>query len=504
MSVITTKATVLATKKETTEGTLVLPAAGTDFIPPTGYPEMAPNVELLDNNELRGSIGAAKGIAGIESPTASFGLYLKHSGVEGQAPNYGELMEGVFGSTSTQSTQRTTTSGSTVSVVKLGAGGSDYSRGKAILLKDTTNGYSIRPVHSVSSNDLTLGFVLSNAPATGMSCGKFVNYSPANSSHPSISVIRYSGNEHSIDAIAGGKVTKVDLSANAGELLEMSCELSGSKYFFDPIEITSSSKYLDFLDDATTRVVVATEQVYKTPHELASDLQTKMNALGSSNTFTVSYNNSGASAGKFTITSSGTTLTLKWNTGTQTANSIASKLGFSTASDSSAALTYTSATVQSWAAGYTVSFDAADPLVGKSNEVFLGDSTDNVSFCASSLSMSFENENSQVKCIGSSTGVESNFFSGRTVTVTLSGKLDKHDANLINKFLNNTDTRFMYNCGEKSGGNWVAGKCVSVYVPTCTVTSFQMSDGDGVVSVEIELKGFVDSSGNGEVYVNYL
>lgn len=503
MAVITTKSTVLATKKETTEGTPVLPTAGTDFIPPVEYPEISPEIELLENNELRGSIGAAKGIAGIESPTASFGLYLKHSGVEGQAPNYGEILEGVFGSTSVQSTERSTTSSSTTSLVKLAAGGSDYSRGKAILLKDGTNGYSIRPVHSVSSNDLTLGFNLSAAPASGVACGKFVNFSPANSGHPSISVWRYSGNEHSIDGIAGGKVTNVEMSASAGELIEMSCELLGSKYFFNPIEITASSKYMDFNIGASELNCSVSEKVYKTPHELASALQTAMVAAGGTGV-TVVYNDSGASAGKFTIAKASGTLNLLWNTGTNTANTIGTKLGFSVAADDTGTLSYTSDTVQSWAAGYTVSFDSVDPLVAKNNEVFLGDSTDNVNFCAASLSITFENENSQVKCIGAETGVESNFFSGRVATISISGRLDKHDADLINRFVNNSDTRFMFNCGEKSGGNWVAGKCASIYVPTCTVTSFSMTDLDGVVGVEIELRSFVDSSGNGEVYLNFL
>ena len=502
MSISTTKSTVIATMKEVTEGTLILPSAGTDFIPPTGYPELSPNIELLDNNELRGSIGKAKGISGIETPMASFGLYLKASGVEGQSPNYGELLEGVFGATTVQSTARTTAAASTTSVVKLAAGGSDYARGKAMLNKDSV--YSIRPVHSVSTNDVTLGFNLTSAPPISVTCGKFVNFSPANSGHPSVSVIRYSGNEHSVDAIAGGKVTKFDLKADAGSLIESTVELTGTKYFFDLIEITSSTEVIDFLDDATTRAASVTVKAYKTPHELASALASAMNALGSSNTFSVSYNDNGANAGKFTIASSGTTLTLKWNTGTNTASSIASKIGFSTAADSSAALTYTSATVQSWVAPYTVSFDAADPLVAKNNEVFLGDSTDNVNFCASSLSITFENENSAVKCIGAEGGIDSNFFSGRTATITVTGRLDKHDADLINRFLNNSDTRFMYNAGEKSGGNWVAGKCVSVYVPTCSVTSYKMTDLDGIVGVEIELKSFVDSSGNGEVYLNFL
>lgn len=503
MAVITTKSTVLATKKETTEGTPVLPTSGTDFIPPVEFPEISPEIELLENNELRGSIGAAKGIAGIEAPTASFGLYLKHSGVEGQAPNYGEILEGVFGSTSVQATERSTTAASTTSVVKLGAGGSDYARGKAILLKDSTNGYSIRPVQSVSSNDLTLGFNLSVAPATGQACGKFVNFSPANSGHPSLSVWRYSGNEHSIDGIAGGKVTNVEMSASAGELIEMSCELLGSKYFFDPIEITSSTEVIDFDIGGSPLAASVTVKLWKTPHELASALQTAMVAAGGTGV-TVVYNDSGASAGKFTIAKASGTLNLLWFTGANTASTIGTKLGFSVAADDTGALSYTSDTVQSWAAGFTVSFDAVDPLVAKNNEVFLGDSTDNVNFCAASLSITFENENSQVKCIGAESGVDSNFFSGRVATISISGRLEKHDADLINRFVNNSDTRFMYNCGEKSGGNWIPGKACSVYVPTCSVTSFSMTDLDGVVGVEIELRSFVDSSGNGEVYLNFL
>lgn len=498
MAVITTKSTVLATKKETTEGTLVLPAAGTDFIPPTDFPDISPNIELLENAELRGSIGKAKGIAGIESPECSFGLYLKHSGVEGQAPNYGELLEACFGSTSTQASERTTTSSSTVSLIKLGSGGSDYARGKAVLVKDGTNGYSIRPVHSVSSNDLTPGFNLANAPASGVTCGKFINYSPANSGHPSISVIRYSGNEHSIDAIAGGKVTSMSLSASAGEFIEASFDLVGTKYFFDPIEITASSKYMDF-NDGSDRNCSVTAKVYKTPHELASALQAAMNTVSSG--ITVTYSNT---TGKFTIVKASGTLNLEWATGTNTANTIGTKLGFSVGADDTGSLTYTSDNAQSWVAGYTVSFDAADPLVAKANEVLLGDSTDNVNFCADSLDISFENTNAQVKCIGAETGVESNFFSERVATISITGRLEKHDANMINRFLNNTDTRFCYNFGEKSGGNWVAGKCGSVYIPTCTVTSFNMTDLDGVVGVEIELQSFVDSSGNGEVYLNFL
>jgi hypothetical protein len=64
--------------------------------------------------------------------------------------------------------------------------------------------------------------------------------------------------------------------------------------------------------------------------------------------------------------------------------------------------------------------------------------------------------------------------------------------------------RFAYNFGIKSGGNWQAGYCGNLYIPTATITSYSLTDLDSVVGVEMELKAFVDSSGNGEVYLNFL
>jgi hypothetical protein len=292
----------------------------------------------------------------------------------------------------------------------------------------------------------------------------------------------------------------MSLSASAGELIEATFDLVGTKYFFDPIEITSSDKYMDFNIGGSELNCSVTEKVWKTPHELASALQTAMVAAGGTGV-TVTYSNT---TGKFTIAKASGTLNLLWNTGANTANTIGTKLGFSVAADDTGSLSYVADNAQSWVAGYTVSFDSADPLVAKSNELLLGDSTDNVNFCAASIEISFENTNSQVKCMSAETSVDANFFSERVATISISGRLEKHDANLINKFLNNTELRLLYNCGEKSGGNWVAGKCASIYIPTCNVTSFAMTDLDGVVGVDIELQSFVDTSGNGEIYLNYL
>jgi hypothetical protein len=401
-------------------------------------------------------------------------------------------------------TERSTTTSSTVSLLKLGAGGSDFSRGFAVLIKDGTNGYSIRPVHSVSSNDLTLGFNLANAPATGIGVGKCVNYTPANSGHQSLSAWMYRGNGHATELVAGLKVTEFGFSANAGEFINANFAAAGTKYYFNPITIANADRYLDFTNDDGTFAAAVTAKVYRTPYELAEALQTAMNAASTGETATVTYS---SSTGKFTIASTGTVLSLLWNTGTNTANTIGDKIGFSVAADDSgtaAATGYTSDNAQTYASPYTPTYDSTDPIAAKYQEVLLGDSTDSDCFEAATVNFTLSNERKEVPSICAESGVEQILITGREVVISVTALLDKYDADKFRRFADNTDTRFCYNFGPKSGGNWVAGKCGSVYVPTCTVSSFTLTDLDSVVGLEMELRAFVDSSGNGEVYLNFL
>lgn len=498
------KASVLAIMPEVTEGTPVAPSGASDFLTLQPDATLTPSFDLLDNEELRSSIGKAKGILGFERPEMSFSHYLKHSGTEGQAPEYNELLQAVFGTETANGTERTLTTGSTTSVVNLAAGGSDFSRGFAILLKDGTNGYSIRPVHSVATNALTLGFNVATAPATGVTAGKCVNYTPANSAHQSLSAWMYRANGQAVEAISGGKVTEFGFSAAAGELINANFALTGTKYYFNPITIASTDQYLDFTNDDGTFAASVTAKVYRTPHELATALTTSMNTVSTGETHTVTYSDT---TGKFTILCTGTVLTLLWNTGTNTANTIGDKIGFSVAADDSGAAAttgYTSDNAQTYAAPYTPTYDSSDPLAAKYHEVLLGGATDTTCFEAASISFSMAMERSEVKSICAESGVNSILLTGREVTISISALLDKYHAKEFDRFANNTETRFAYNFGAKSGGNWVAGKCGNLYIPTCTVTSFSVVDLDSVVGIEIELKAYVDSSGNGEVYLNFL
>lgn len=500
-----TRNSILAIKEESTEGTPVVPSGATDFTAIQDDLSISPSFSVLENAEIKASLAPSKSILGLEAPTASLSHYLRHSGVEGQAPDYNLLLKGAFGSVASNGTEHSTTSSSTTSVIKLASGGSSHERGTALLLKDGTNGYSIRPVHSRSTNDLTLGFNVATAPASGVATGKAVTYSPANSDHPSLSLFHYVANAGALQAVAGAKVTEFSFSAAAGELINGSFSLEGTKYYYDPINITATDTKLDFTDSTpTTLAATVSASLYRSPHDLAAALQTSMNAQGSVDTFTVTYNDSGASAGKFTIASSGSVFTLKWNTGANTANTIGDKIGFSVAADDTGALTYTSDNAQSWAAGITPSYDSADPVVGKANEVLLGDALDTTCFCASSISFSLSNTKSNINCLCAETGVQGSAFSGRAVTIQLTAYLERHDAEKFYRFKENQETRFCYNFGSKSGGNWVAGKCASLYLPTCTISSFEIADQDGFAVLNMTLTAFADSSGNGECYLNFL
>ena len=501
MALGSSRSNVLAIKKEVTAGTPVDPSGAGDYVTLQPDVSLTPSFEVLSNDEIRASIGTAKPIQGLEQPEMSFSHYLKASGVEGTPPELDPVLESLFGSTSANGTQRSTTTASTVSLIKLAAGGSDFARGKAVLLKDGTNGYAIRPIRSVSTNDLTPAFNLTGAPASGVAAGKCVNYAPANSGHPSFTSWLYRGNGHAKEAIAGCKTVSMGINAQAGQLINMNFSVQGTKYFFNPIRIESTDRFLDFLDNATTRAASITAKLYRDPYELATALQDAMNSLGSANTFTVSYS---SSTGKFTIASSGSTLSLLWNTGTNTANTIGDKLGFLVAADDTGALTYASDNEQTYAAPHTPALDATDPLAAKYLEILLGDATDTTCFCAQSVDFTMEVENSNVLCICAESGVQEKLPTGRTVRMTITALLEKHEAKAFQRFRSNEELAACFNFGPRSGGNWVAGKCGSLYLPNAVVSSFELTDLDSVIGLTMELTAFVDANGNGEVYLNFL
>jgi len=142
MTSIVTRSSVLALKKEVTEGTPVKPTASTDYIAQQDDFTMEPSFDVLENAELKSSIAKSKSILGAENPSASLSHYLRGSGVAGQKPNYGFLLEACLGAVAAASTEYPTVSSSTVTTIKVNTGiGANFQRGQALLIKDPVNGY---------------------------------------------------------------------------------------------------------------------------------------------------------------------------------------------------------------------------------------------------------------------------------------------------------------------------------------------------------------------------
>jgi len=499
---IVTRKSAFAVTVETTEGVPVAPTLATDYIPIQADASMSPETETLSNEELKASIGRSKSILGAENPTATISLYLKNSGVAGQTPDTSELLQAAFGAEDVEATEYDTVAASTVSLTKVDAGeGSFFQRGQALLIKHPGSPSEIRCVDSVSTDDLNNSFDTDVAAAVSTPLGKAVTYLPASDGHQTLSLWHYLGNSGAVQVTSGARVTDLSLEFPAGQLITSSYSLGGIEFFFNPIEITATNKFFDFTDDAGTFAASVTEQFYKDPHDFASAVTTAMNAV-TTETHLVEYSDT---TGKFTVsTSTSVVLSLLWNTGANTANTIGVPLGFTVAADDTGSTTYTSDTALNLASPDVPSFDDADPLAAKANQVFIGDQQDNVCFEASSVSFSLTDEKRDIGSVCATSGKSGSIVSSREVTVSVTALLDQYEADKYKRFRTNEDTRFQYNFGTKTGGDWDEGKSGALYVPTATISSWSVTDDDGLVTLEMELTAFVNSNGDGEAYLSFV
>jgi len=497
MSFESTRTSKLAIVEETVEGTPIAPSGGSEFINLQPDWEFAPEFASISNEEISGSIGVSKPILGLESPTVSGSHYLRANS-EGVAPSYNLILKSLMGIETVNSTERTTDAGSTVSQVELAAGGTDFSRGFAVLLKDAANGYSVRNISSVATNSLLLAQNLADAPASGVTCGKNINYTPNDTGIP-LSLWHYSADGGAVQMVSGAKVSEGTIDIVAAELINASYSFVAQKYYYDPIEITSSFISIDFDDGSGEENASIAAGMYTDPKELASAIQAAMNALTADN-ITVTYSDS---TGKFTFTSDGSTFELLFSSGTNTATTIATKVGF-TVADQTAALTYTSASAQDWSAPYTPVVESVDPLIAKHHEMILGDSDQISCFPASNISVSISKDPVNVLSICADSGKSASLFNVRAVAIEIQAYMSRHDVDKFDKYKNNTTIAWTYNAGKKTAGNWDAGSIVNLHTPKAVISSLTpIIDVDGIVGMNMTLTAFVDS-GNPEFYINLL
>jgi hypothetical protein len=502
------RSSVFGIRAETTEGTYIALSAATQFTVLREGFSFQSGVETVDSDELVNDIGMSEGFVTRESPTASIPKYFKHSGVEGQAPDYALLIKSAMGTQTDNSTEYNTVASSTAgsssaaAVVKVDTGeGALFAKGQALLIKDGTNGYAIRNVKTISTDDLTINYNLAGAPGTGVNLGKAIHFSPASTGHPTFTAHLYQASSSSAfhQAISGCRTTGMSIEFPVNELAAISFDIEGISFYHNPIAITSSNKYIDFNIGASELNASLTEKAYKTPMALATEIATKMTALAGA-AISCSYS---STTGKFTISKASGTLQLLWDTGANTANSAATTLGYSDAADDTGGLTYTSDNAQTYSPGYTPSYDDNGPNVVRYNELLIGDYTRKDNRKASNVSFSINTPKTDVEDLTAETGVSESVVLEREATFSATLIFQEHEVTELDALLNNTTTQLMFNHGPKSGGNWVAGKCVNLYMPNAKITSNVLSDQDGLYVVEVEAKGFV-STAQKDVHLNLI
>lgn len=506
------KASVFAIKEEVTAGTLIAPTGAENYIPLRAGSGMTATFENLESDELLNDIGQAEPALGKETPTGTHPIYLKNSEVEGTPPEYGLLIESLLGAKEIASTEYSVTSGSdagdasTRAALEMGSDEEDnFEVGQAVLIKDGTNGFNIRNVQNVDSvgNQLDLNFNLASAPASGVALGKASLYKPASTGHPSYSAWLYSANGAAIQAQAGCQTNSMTMEFPAGQYATAEFGYAGVSSFYDAIIIGSSNKYIDVTDDLGTIAAVLTEQAYATPQDLAEEMATKLTAISltsGADTYTVTYDDS---TGKFTIASDGSVLSLLWDSGTNTTNSVGTTIGFSVAADDTGALTYTSDSAITLSAPFTPSFDDATNIVVKNAELLIGSFDDTTCIKSTTVSFSIEKTTVDADSICAASGVDEKVPESRTSGMTATTHMRKYETETFDRFKDNVTVSIMMNAGPKDGsGNWIPGKCVNVYMPNAKINQHDLG-GDTFVTIDLGAAGFVTSSVK-DVYVNYL
>jgi len=504
MATISSRNSVLGVVTEVTQNLLRLPQAATDYIPLQDDFSIEPNFDQIENLEIKSSIGRAASIQGGENPTASLSFYLKGSGVEGTEPQWGDIAESFFGTQTIEATQRATAASSTVSLIKVTGAASLVGQGYGMLIKDPVNGFRVRVVHSVATDDITPSFNLPAAPGTAVGLGKPVYWTPANSLHKSLSLWWYGGNGGAIQAVSGALINDLSFSLTANEAVNASAGFEALAYFFDPIFISSSQTFIDFTNDDGTFAAAVASKWYKDPHELAEAVTTGMNAASTGETHSCTYVDA---TGRYLITSTGAVLSLLWNTGVNAVNNVGTKLGFLVAANdtlASPATGYTSDNVQSYAAPHTPTFDPSQSIIAKNQEVMIGNQTDFACFNPSEVSVSLSNGVRKIEDICSESGRSAAIINSREAEITVTALLNQYDATQMARFRKGDSIRFQTTMGAKSGGNWVAGSVVYSYAPQSKITAISITDDDGLVSLEMTLQPFVSDTGTPEFYLGQL
>ena len=121
-----------------------------------------------------------------------------------------------------------------------------------------------------------------------------------------------------------------------------------------------------------------------------------------------------------------------------------------------------------------------------------------------SFDVTLSNDLQDVKDVCEDGGIKEKILSKRTIEAKVVINLVANDADKFRRFRSGSDVRFAYNGGVKSGGNWVAGRCFNLYLPEAKITEYEVTDTDGIVTIEATIQAYVKTDGQGEAFFNFL
>jgi len=205
----------VAIKEEVTEGTFVVPAAGSDFVQLLGDgASMEPSKELLERDLIGGGLSAATPRTGLWSVSGQLNVEMKSNGTEGNAPEYGLLLEGCLGTTRAAVTKTSSDAdGGTYSDVVICFATADvgvYNVGDILHIK-RAGAHHISPITDITGTEVTL-LVADPAGAfvDGLVVSALTTYLPADEDHKAISVSRYI-EDAVLEKAAGCKITSMGM-----------------------------------------------------------------------------------------------------------------------------------------------------------------------------------------------------------------------------------------------------------------------------------------------------
>jgi len=506
-----TRSSIIGIKEEAVEGKLVELAAGTEFTKINSGFSVNSAVESVSSEELVDGIGSSESFTTKETPSVSISKDLKHSGVEGQAPDYAVMVKSAMGGQIVNAAEDTAAVGSTAgssaaaSIIEVGVGeGANNPAGRALMYKDGTNGYQIRNVVSAAGDSLTMNYNVNVAPGSGVTFGKAIHFNPQPDGHPTYSVHHYQSSTATSSlhqAVAGCRTTSMNMNFPANELATIEFEVEGIKSFRNGITVDASNFSIDFVDVAAGAALTAslTQKTYQSPKELASEVATKMTAA-STNGDTISCSFSSLT-GSYTISTSGTYLDLDFATGANSATAADVILGFSV--DETGSLSYAGAP-STYDTPLTPAYDSSKSFVVKNQELTIGDFARFDCRGGNNFSLSVSTPKTDVDNFCSESGVSESVVLQREVTATTTLIFKKHEIDEFDSLVNNKTTSLMFNGGKKDpSGNWVPGSVINIWMPNAKITSNTIADNDGFLVVEIEAKGFVSSSSK-DLHINFL